>query len=131
MLANSSRLFVAGGGIFCANFLCQTPLNRRKSLSPTGVEPVTFGFGGQADDSATNTPTKELKQLAVAEVTAVMPCAAEPPFSTNLLPELAKTTAAWNDLPPAIRAGITAMIEASTIAPKHGDVREQTITEEN
>jgi hypothetical protein len=54
-----------------------------------------------------------------------VPSASSLVSSPNIPPELAKIAAAWVDLPQAVRAGITAMIEASTNAPKHCDVHEQ------
>ena len=52
--------------------------------------------------------------------------------SLSIIPaELVKIAAAWDGVPQAVRAGIIAMIEASTTAPKDDAVRERPKREGN
>ena len=64
--------------------------NRRWRICNPEAEPVSLGNGSDSEEVPTKVPT-----LAAAD------------------PALARVVEAWSDLPPAVRAGILAMVEAS------------------
>jgi hypothetical protein len=105
------------GGLFCTEILYRSRFYRRKSVSPTRLELVTFGSGGRSHDSASIDDTKDLGNVQHVAVPTVVPTTLDTPGNTPSAvptdPLFTKVTAAWDDLPEAIRAGILALVNAS------------------
>ena len=94
----------------------------RDEVSPPRFERGTFGSGGRSHDSASIDDAKDLGNVQHLAVPTVVPTTLDTPGNTPSAvpadPLCAKVTAAWADLPEAIRAGILALVNASG-GPRH------------
>jgi hypothetical protein len=66
-----------------------------------------------AQISPNNKTLNQLRQIEKGEVPTVVPSSSEFPFARHIPSELAKVVIAWPGLPPIVKAGILAMINAS------------------
>src|SRR5688572_544573 len=89
------------------------PIAWAGSVSPTGFEPVTFGFGGRSQDRATIQYGTELRDAPLGEVPGVVPSPPGAISAPQFPPDLARVVAAWDRLPPAIKAGVLALVQAA------------------
>ncbi len=64
-------------------------------------------------DSPKDQPTQEIRGRAQSEVPTVVPSRPNALSPSHLAPELNKIVDAWSSLPPIVKAGILAMIEAA------------------
>ena len=86
--------------------------NRRKPLlrkRPVGFEPTTFGFEVRNHSAASTISKRPLRRQTPA-------LAESPPNDIcKIDPDLVAVVAAWPELPAALRAGIVAMVKASSL----------------
>ena len=95
----------------------------------TGLEPATTGSTVRRLDTATTNAPSQLEPTPTPEVPTVVPSVPTGTSSPSLPPEIAKIAAAWNHLPEAVRAGITAMIDAANAGRKNRFARDEAGTE--
>ena len=86
---------------------------RRKSVSPRGLEPLTFGSGDSSHDFVSGKWDKELRQGATSEVPIWVPSPSKHPSNAQWPVDLVEVVAAWSELPAAVRGGILAMVRST------------------
>src|SRR5262249_12693067 len=78
---------------------CTTDSREVSQVSPTGVEPVTFGSGGRRPDSTKIDTSNQLGQHDEAEVPTVVPSSPVAVSDRQFPTDLATVIAAWDRLP--------------------------------
>jgi hypothetical protein len=75
-----------------------------------GLEPTTFSLGNNSTSDVSTSFDSDLHEFSRGPVA---PLGAQKSDAEQADPELARLVAAWPSLPPAVRAGITAMVDAA------------------
>jgi hypothetical protein len=119
---NSGRRKPTTGRELCADSrpdasLCIATHARRNEIRPAGFEPATLG---SEDCCALDVTTKydaELGETRECEVPILVPSLSDYAPGADIPSDLADVVAAWPDLPDAIKAGVLALVRASTGNP--------------